>query len=68
MNFMSSCAGNVMIYFTRRLQDRVHKLFYESLSLFGILGLGNKETLQFTPHEREFEQLESGVRLFRRVR
>src|SRR5215831_1288702 len=59
---------NVMIYFTRRLQERVHTLFYDSLSTFGILGLGNKETLQFTPHEHDFEQLEPGLRLFRRIR
>lgn len=59
---------NVMIYFTRVLQDRVHNLFYDSLSSFGILGLGNKESMQFTPHEMDFEQLEPGVRLFRRTR
>jgi chemotaxis protein methyltransferase CheR len=59
---------NVMIYFTRALQERVHNLFYESLALFGVLGLGNKESLQFTPHEHNFEQLEPGVRLFRRTR
>jgi chemotaxis protein methyltransferase CheR len=59
---------NVMIYFTKPLQERVHNLFYESLSLFGILGIGNKESLQFTPHEQDFEQLEPGVRLFRRSR
>jgi chemotaxis protein methyltransferase CheR len=59
---------NVLIYFTRQLQERVHKLFYESLPMFGILGLGNKESLQFTPHERDFEQLEPGIRLFRRIR
>jgi chemotaxis protein methyltransferase CheR len=59
---------NVMIYFSRRLQDRVHSLFYDSLSVFGVLGMGSKESLQFTPHERDFEQLEPGVRLFRRIR
>lgn len=59
---------NVMIYFTRPLQDRVHTLFYDSLVPFGVLGLGNKETIQFTPHERDFDQLEPGIRLFRRIR
>jgi chemotaxis protein methyltransferase CheR len=58
---------NVMIYFTKKLQNRVHNLFYESLAMFGILGLGSKETLQFTPHERDFEQLEAGCKLYRRV-
>jgi len=59
---------NVMIYFTKALQDRVHALFYESLANFGILGLGSKETLQFTPYEKEFEQLETGSRLYKRLR
>ncbi len=59
---------NVMIYFTRPLQHRVHELLYESLAMFGILGVGNKETLQFTPHELDFEQLEPGCRLYRRIR
>src|SRR5207249_2287811 len=31
---------NVMIYFDRALQDRVHNLFYESLITFGMLALG----------------------------
>jgi chemotaxis protein methyltransferase CheR len=59
---------NVMIYFSRRLQERVHTLFFDSLAKFGVLGLGNKESMQFTPHERDFEQLEPGIRLFRRTR
>jgi chemotaxis protein methyltransferase CheR len=59
---------NVMIYFTRPLQERVHDLFYESLAPFGVLGLGNKETLQFTAREADYEQMEPGVRLYRRAR
>jgi chemotaxis protein methyltransferase CheR len=58
---------NVMIYFKRSLQQRVHELIFESLARFGILGLGDKETLQFTPHEHQYEQLEPGERLYRRV-
>lgn len=59
---------NVMIYFTKPLQQRVHKLLYDSLSMFGILGIGSKETLQFTPHENDYEQLEVGSKLYRRIR
>jgi chemotaxis protein methyltransferase CheR len=58
---------NVMIYFRKPLQQRVHGLLYDSLATFGILGLGNKETLQFTPHERDFEQIEVGNKLYRRI-
>ena len=39
---------NVMIYFDKALQDRVHELFYDSLGAFGILALGHKESLAFT--------------------
>jgi chemotaxis protein methyltransferase CheR len=59
---------NVMIYFRKPLQERVHELLHNSLVMFGILGLGSKESLQFTPHERDYEQLEPGWRLYRRIR
>lgn len=59
---------NVMIYFNRALQDRVHELLYESLSTFGVLGLGNKETLKTTPRESHFETLDERDRLYRKVR
>src|SRR5256714_5539591 len=39
---------NVMIYFDRPLQNRVHGLFHESLERFGILALGHKESMRFT--------------------
>ena len=59
---------NVMIYFNRSLQNRVHGLFRESLAMFGMLALGSKETLQFTPHERDYEQLAPGCKIYRRIR
>jgi chemotaxis protein methyltransferase CheR len=59
---------NVMIYFDRSLQNRVHDLFYESLEMFGVLGLGHKESLRFTPREGFFEELEGQERLYRKVR
>src|SRR5207249_3764390 len=43
---------NVMIYFNPSLQQRVHHLLYKSLALHGILGLGSRESLSFTPHEK----------------
>src|SRR6266508_3664900 len=58
---------NVMIYFDRALQDRVHRLFYESLVTFGVLGLGHKESIQFSPHEDCFEELDTSERLYRKV-
>lgn len=58
---------NVMIYFDRKLQDRVHKLFYESLVPFGYLGLGSKESLRFSKYETCYEQVDEREKLFRRV-
>src|SRR5918998_1743043 len=46
---------NVMIYFDRKLQNRVHALFYDSLVNFGILGLGSKESMRFTRFEEHYE-------------
>jgi chemotaxis protein methyltransferase CheR len=59
---------NVMIYFNKALQERVHNLIYESLSMFGVLGLGNKESLKFTPREAYYERLDNRDKLYRKVR
>lgn len=58
---------NVMIYFNKTLQEHVHRLLYESLSMFGVLGLGHAESLKFTPHEQHYTEIVSGERLYRRV-
>jgi len=58
---------NVMIYFDRALQDRVHELFYESLMTFGVLGLGHKESIRFSPHADSFEELDPVEKLYRKV-
>ena len=59
---------NVLIYFNKKLQDRVHDLFYKSLCNFGILVLGAKESLRFTSREQDYEELDSRWRLYRKVR
>jgi chemotaxis protein methyltransferase CheR len=58
---------NVMIYFDRTLQDHVHRLFYESLVQFGVLALGQKESIHFSPFERCYEVLDAQEKLFRKV-
>jgi chemotaxis protein methyltransferase CheR len=58
---------NVMIYFDKPLQDRVHQLFYQSLAMFGILALGQKETIAFTPFADSYEELVPGQKIFRKV-
>ena len=59
---------NVMIYFNKELQARVHKLFYESLCKFGILGLGAKESLKFSAYEEQYEVIDSRTKLYRKVK
>jgi chemotaxis protein methyltransferase CheR len=58
---------NVMIYFDRALQDRVHRLFYDSLTNFGVLGLGHKETVKFSPYTDLYEELDPNEKLYRKI-
>jgi chemotaxis protein methyltransferase CheR len=57
----------VMIYFNNSLQDRVHRLFYQSLARLGVLGLGQRESLRFSPHEASYEMVDAAQCLFRKV-
>ncbi len=58
---------NVLIYFGTPLQRRVHELFHGSLVNFGVLGLGHKETIRFTPLEHCYEAIDAREKLYRRV-
>jgi chemotaxis protein methyltransferase CheR len=58
---------NVLIYFGNPLQGRVHELFHDSLVNFGVLGLGHKETIRFTPLEHCYEAIDSREKLYRRI-
>lgn len=59
---------NVMIYFNKQLQHHVHGLLYDSLSRFGVLALGTKESINFTRHADAYEELDNPNRLYRKVR
>ncbi|MBV8559641.1 MAG: protein-glutamate O-methyltransferase CheR [Acidimicrobiia bacterium] len=58
---------NVMIYFDRDLQEHVHNLFYESLTPFGVLGLGSRESVEFSGNADAYEALDDSERLYRKV-
>jgi chemotaxis protein methyltransferase CheR len=58
---------NVMIYFDKTLQNRVHELFYESLDSFGVLALGHKESLTFSPFAEKYELLDDLERIYRKI-
>ncbi len=53
---------NVMIYFNKALQNRVLRLFRDSLGRVGYICLGTKETLRFSDVEEDFEPLGEGKR------
>jgi chemotaxis protein methyltransferase CheR len=59
---------NVLIYFDKSLQSKVHTLFYASLAMFGVLVLGSKETPRFMAHEECYEQIAPPEKIFRKVR
>jgi chemotaxis protein methyltransferase CheR len=59
---------NVMIYFNRTLQDRVHALFYGSLLTYGFLGLGRSETMRFSAFENFYEPVAPRERLYRKIK
>ncbi|MDF2668091.1 MAG: chemotaxis protein CheR [Paenibacillus sp.] len=58
---------NVMIYFDGSLQNRVHELFYSSLSPGGFLGLGSKESILFVQNTSHYEDFAASERLYRKV-
>jgi chemotaxis protein methyltransferase CheR len=59
---------NVMIYFDRTLQDRVHRLFYDSLPVYGVLAVGSKESLRGTTLEDAYDVLDPREKIYRKVR
>lgn len=58
---------NVLIYFTRALQDRVLRLFHDSLARGGILCLGKKENIQFSDMADRFAPLAGPQKIFQRL-
>lgn len=58
---------NVMIYFNKALQDRVHALLYGSLKMDGVLGLGAAESLRFTAFERQYRELDGKAKIYQKV-
>ena len=58
---------NVLIYFNRDLQDRVFRLFMDSLRPGGFLCLGSKETVRFSSLSGNFENVIEKERVYRRI-
>jgi chemotaxis protein methyltransferase CheR len=65
--FQAILCRNVMIYFNSELQAHVFNLLHESLVMFGVIGLGARETMKFSPHEDAYEEIDKNARLYRRI-
>jgi len=57
---------NVMIYFDKDLQNKVIKLFYESLVPGGFLCLGSKESLRFAESAPRFDTTYEKEKIYRK--
>lgn len=57
-SFQLIICRNVLIYFDRGLQERVFRLFNNSLENLGFLALGAKETIRFSKLDKNFHQID----------
>ncbi|HYG40944.1 MAG TPA: protein-glutamate O-methyltransferase CheR [Cytophagales bacterium] len=57
---------NVMIYFNKDLQNKVHNLFLQSLSNGGILCLGMKENMEFTEAKDKYMILDKKNKIYKK--
>jgi len=57
---------NVLIYFDRHLQERVHGLFFRSLVKGGLLCLGAKESITYSGYGDRYEMLDKRQRIYRK--
>lgn len=58
---------NVLIYFDLELQNRIFHLFYESLSKFGFLCLGTKETLFHHEIMSKFKVINKKFNIYQKI-
>ena len=57
---------NVLIYFNKSLQDNVLQMFYSSLTENGILAIGSKETLMFSPIESKMQVVNAKWKIWKK--
>lgn len=57
-SFQLIICRNVLIYFDKPLQERVFRLFDDSLENLGYLALGAKETLRFSGIYKDYQQVD----------
>ena len=58
---------NPIKFYDLKTQERAHTIIYESLILFGILGLTQGETLEHAPTAQRYEELDQECNLYRKI-
>ena len=58
---------NVLIYFNKKLQDKVLDLFDSSLERLGFLALGSKEQIKFSNITRSYIQIDGREKIWRKI-
>ena len=57
---------NVLIYFNKSLQDNVLQMFFNSLNENGILAIGSKETIMFSPIENFMQVINAKWKIWKK--
>jgi len=57
---------NVLIYFNKDLQNKVQKIFFNSLVKGGVLCLGARESLRFGDFEQKYSELDKTQKIFKK--
>lgn len=57
---------NVMIYFNKNLQNRVHELFFNSLGPHSFLALGKKETISYMNYANSYNVIDSEQKIYQK--
>ena len=58
---------NVLIYFDAKLQEKVIRLFYESLANFGFLCIGSKESIRNTELAKKFKLIDKKNNIYQKI-
>jgi chemotaxis protein methyltransferase CheR len=58
---------NVLIYFNKKLQDKVLDLFDNSLERLGFLALGSKEQIKFSNIGKKYVQIQGNDKIWRKM-
>jgi len=61
------CRNVMNLFFQTLAAARPTLLYEESGDVRAVLDWEAKESLQFMPHEKQYEQLEPGCKLYRRI-